>query len=85
MNKTSNIISLLAGLGAGATLMYFADPERGNRRRSIARDKVRSSALSLSKKAYKARTDLANRAYGMWARSKRLLDNPVADDPTIEL
>ena len=64
--------------------MYFADPVRGHRRRSIARDKIKSSALSFSKTASKTRRDMANRAYGVWARSKHLLSDHLADDPIIE-
>jgi len=84
MNKTSNMISLIAGLGAGATLMYFADPERGHRRRAIARDKIKSSALRFSKTAAKTRRDMANRVYGVWAKGKNLLSDHLADDPILE-
>ena len=85
MNKISNMLSLIAGLGAGATVMYFADPDRGHRRRAIAKDKIKSSARSLSRTASKTRRDLANRAYGFWAESKDILKgNPIADDPVVE-
>lgn len=35
-------IALLAGLGAGLALMYFLDPERGERRRKMLGDRLRS-------------------------------------------
>ena len=35
---------VLSGLGLGAGLMYVFDPERGRRRRAMARDSWRNSA-----------------------------------------
>jgi len=58
-------LALLTGLGVGAALMYLFDPERGNRRRSLIRDK----AVKLNRQtteAVQGRTkDLSNRARGM--------------------
>lgn len=36
------IISLIEGLSIGALAMYFYDPDRGNSRRAVVRDKVQS-------------------------------------------
>ncbi|HEY5488697.1 MAG TPA: hypothetical protein VIK00_02580 [Candidatus Limnocylindrales bacterium] len=48
-------ISLLAGFGAGLALMYFLDPERGQTRRKVLRDKLttwtrRASAAAQEKR-----------------------------------
>ncbi len=37
-------IALLSGIGVGAALMYVLDPDRGRRRRALARDKAVSIA-----------------------------------------
>lgn len=64
------IIALLSGLGAGAALMYLFDPNDGNRRRAVIRDK----ALSMNKRAQEAMQgrveDLGNRARGMLHEAK---------------
>lgn len=64
------IIALLGGLGAGAALMYLFDPNEGNRRRALIRDK----AFSVNKKAREAMQgraeDLGNRARGMLHEAK---------------
>jgi hypothetical protein len=59
------IFAILGGLGVGATFMYFFDPNEGNRRRALLRDK----AVSFNHKAQDAMTgrakDLSNRAKGL--------------------
>jgi hypothetical protein len=64
------IFALLSGLGAGAALMYFFDPNEGNRRRALVRDK----ALSMNQRAQDAMQgrveDLGNRARGMLHEAK---------------
>jgi hypothetical protein len=63
--KMKNAWAILGGLGAGAALMYLMDPQRGNQRRALIRDK----ASSWSKKTREAidtkARDLRNRAQGM--------------------
>ncbi len=39
-NRGLSFVSLLAGMGLGAGLMYVFDPEKGSRRRALARDKA---------------------------------------------
>jgi hypothetical protein len=64
------LFALLSGLGAGAALMYLFDPNEGNRRRALIRDK----AMSMNKKAQDAMggrmEDLGNRAKGMLHEAK---------------
>ena len=64
------IFAILGGLGAGAALMYLFDPNEGNRRRSLIRDK----AVSMNTKTQDAISgrvrDLGNRAKGMLHEAK---------------
>jgi len=59
------LFSILGGLGVGAALMYLFDPQEGNRRRALIRDK----ANSINHKAQGAITgsaqQVANRAKGL--------------------
>ena len=68
------VIALLGGLGAGALLMYLLDPDRGNRRRALIRDKVvklnRQTQEALSGKVQ----DVSNRAKGMLHEAKSAFD-----------
>jgi len=36
---TDNVFSLVAGIGIGAAAMFVMDPQMGERRRALARDK----------------------------------------------
>jgi Flp pilus assembly protein TadB len=59
------ILVILSGVGIGAGLMYLFDPEGGNRRRALIRDK----AIKLNRQTretIEAKTkDLSNRAKGV--------------------
>lgn len=59
------IIALLAGLGAGAALMYLLDPDRGNRRRALIRDKVVKVNRQTQEAVGGKLRDVSNRAKGM--------------------
>ena len=83
MNHNSEKITMfLCGLGAGAALMYFLDPDRGARRRSLVRDK----AVGLSNDAREAISDtaedLSNRAYGVVAESTKAVTGKPIDEFT---
>lgn len=59
------ILALLAGLGAGAAVMYLFDPEGGGRRRALIRDKA-TKINRQTREAVEGRAkDLSNRAKGM--------------------
>jgi hypothetical protein len=59
------IIAILCGVGIGAGLMYLFDPQGGNRRRALIRDKA-SSLSHKTKKAIEVKAeDLGNRAKGL--------------------
>jgi uncharacterized membrane protein len=70
----------LAGFGLGAALMYFLDPDRGRRRRAVAKDKlVHSTKVSVDALGTTGR-DLANRAAGASARIRNAFQSAPADD-----
>ena len=48
MNHGESTFSFITGLLAGAGIMYLMDPDRGNRRRSLVRDKTVSLANQAS-------------------------------------
>jgi hypothetical protein len=65
------LLPFLAGVGTGAALMYFMDPDRGRRRRALLRDQ----AVGLTNDAREAinatSQDLSNRAYGLYAETRK--------------
>jgi osmotically-inducible protein OsmY len=67
MKKT---VAGVGGLGVGAALMYLFDPERGNRRRALLRDKFVHVAHSTGEKLDVKSRDAANRLQGLLARTK---------------
>ncbi len=76
-----NYRALLAGAGLGTALMFLLDPDRGARRRALARDKlIRGSRLARAGAGRTAR-DMAHRASGMLheVRASRHLED-VSDD-----
>lgn len=79
--------TLLGGLAAGAAAVYYLDPISGGRRRALVRD----WAVHLRHKARRLLSlktrDLANRAIGMVARTRRRLfwtSEIPADDVLVE-
>jgi uncharacterized membrane protein len=71
----------LVGVGVGAGLMYLYDPDRGARRRGMARDKVTHLIREGSDVTGKAVRDLENRARGLAARARAgLAAGEVPDD-----
>lgn len=47
---SNNPLALLAGLGLGAALMYFFDPDRGTRRRHLASDQAGRSLRKIARR-----------------------------------
>lgn len=77
-------IALLGGMGVGAGTMYLLDPQKGRRRRAIARDKM----IRMAHEARDAKDvivrDMQNRAQGLAAGDlsvlvggRRALQNPL--------
>lgn len=64
------LLTVLGAAGAGAALMYLLDPERGNRRRALIRDK----AVKLNRQTREAVAgkveDIGNRTKGLIHEAK---------------
>jgi hypothetical protein len=76
-----NITGLLVGAGTGAGLMYLLDPDQGNRRRALVRERF-VHARHLTGDAVDATSrDVRNRARGVVAELRaRLIPEDVSDD-----
>jgi hypothetical protein len=70
MNK---IIAILGGIGAGAALMYLFDPNGGNRRRALIRDKAVGLSHDVRDTVGKRSRDLSNRAKGLLHEAKSVI------------
>lgn len=78
---SKSVVALFSGIGLGALLMYVFDPERGRRRRAIARDKAVSFAHKTGDALGAGSRDLNNRAKGLVAEVKSaLLPNPGREE-----
>jgi hypothetical protein len=68
------------GIGIGAGLMYFLDPERGGRRRAVVRDQMADAANRSSDALRAVRRDMASRTSGTVARVRAVFDRQPVDD-----
>src|SRR5919198_4385424 len=68
-HKGNSTLGLISGAAIGAGLMYFADPDRGNRRRAFARDRVVHGFRSFGTVLDKGIRDMRNRARGTVAEA----------------
>jgi uncharacterized membrane protein len=68
-HKGSTTLGLISGATIGAGLMYLADPDRGNRRRSVVRDQMVHGFRSFGSVIDKGIRDLRNRARGTAAEA----------------
>ncbi len=72
---------LLTAAGIGAGLMYFFDPQQGDRRRALVRDQLASAANRTGRAADVTSRDVRNRARGVVASLRsRLRDEEVGDE-----
>ncbi|MFL5619627.1 MAG: BON domain-containing protein [Gemmatimonadaceae bacterium] len=63
-------MTLLAGAGMGAALMYFLDPGDGARRRHLATDRGTSMLRTSQRETGKAMRNARNHAQGMFAKTR---------------
>ncbi|HEX5439107.1 MAG TPA: SRPBCC family protein [Gemmatimonadaceae bacterium] len=78
MNKG---MTLAAGAGVGAALMYVFDPDRGNRRRALMRDRVAHVAAETGDTVGAAARDMRNRVRGAVSETTgRLRRERVSDE-----
>ena len=80
-----DVCLVLTGASIGAAIMYILDPDRGNRRRALARDKLVAAGNKTSMYAGKLSRDLGNRAQGLVAETRTLFrSEPVSDDVLVD-
>lgn len=74
-----------AGLGLGSGLMFLFDPDRGNRRRALLRDKCVSAARKTGEGFEVTARDLRNRTQGLVTEvQSRFSSEPVQDSVIVE-
>jgi osmotically-inducible protein OsmY len=72
---------IIRSVALGAAAMYLLDPDKGRRRRAIARDKARSLAIDTRNAVGATQRDVAHRIQGLRARARRLIrGRPAHDD-----
>jgi BON domain-containing protein len=80
-HSNGSLSSFLRGAAYGAAAMYILDPDKGRRRRAIARDKAASFLADAGETVREAARDITNRAQGARARAWRSLHrDEIADD-----
>jgi hypothetical protein len=86
MNK-KQITGLIGGLGLGAGLgaamMYFLDPDRGRRRRTMVRDKVNHNIHEANRAIRGTSNDLRHRVHGFFAEVKAAINGDEAGDDVV--
>lgn len=77
--------ALVAGMALGAAAAYFADPQRGRRRRAHARDRARRTVNRATDAVAGSLRDLANRGQGVFAGAvDMLMTARVSDEVLLE-
>ena len=71
--RVNRIMTLLAGAGVGAGLLYLLDPNAGARRRALARDQAASALHRTRDLLGKAGRDLRHRAHDIAAATSSRL------------
>jgi uncharacterized membrane protein len=76
--------ALIAGFLLGAGLMYLLDPDRGIRRRHVARDRLGRVRRRVGEELAAAARDVRNRSAGTFAELRSRLSYDEAGDAVIE-
>ena len=69
------VLMVFGAVGLGATLMYLLDPDRGNRRRALIRDKVGKLNRQTQDAVTGRMKDMGNRAKGMLHDAKSMFQS----------
>jgi len=81
MNKA---VAFAGGMGVGAGMMYFLDPDRGRRRRALIKDKAVSTVRDLDDDIRTAARNLKNRATGIVAEARSLVSREQIPDRILQ-
>jgi uncharacterized membrane protein len=76
--------TVLTTVGVGAALMYFLDPQQGNRRRALIRDRVNSLINNMDEELEMVLRDTRNRARGVLSEMTAKLSDQSAPDWLLE-
>ncbi len=79
-HQGETVVNFMAGMVAGAALMYMLDPATGRRRRAIARDKAVSTLHTAEDRVVHKSRDLRNRAQGTVATLRNRMNEDTVDD-----
>ncbi|MHB8955839.1 MAG: SRPBCC family protein [Pirellulaceae bacterium] len=81
----ARLSDLVIGASTGAALVYFFDPERGRRRRSLARNQLNHAISEAAQAADATFRDVRHRAYGSFAEMRSSLqEGEVPDEILVE-
>ena len=75
LHSTGRVNWLFSGLALGALTMFLLDPDKGRRRRALARDKIYSTGVRTRKRIDAKSRDLANRAKGLRAEARHMMSD----------
>ena len=73
LHSTGRANWLFSGLALGALTMFLLDPDKGKRRRALARDKIYSAGVKTRKRIDAKSRDLTNRAKGLRAEAHHMM------------
>ncbi len=73
----------LSGFGFGLGLMYYFDPDLGNRRRALVRDQVVRAANSLSRNIDVMVRDTSHRIEGLFAETTAMFTSDHPSEPQL--
>lgn len=75
LRSTGRANWLFSGLALGAIAMFLLDPDKGRRRRALARDKMYSTGVKTRKRIDAKSRDLTNRAKGLRAEARHMMSS----------